>query len=141
MIIEYWINSVGGYENLIVNVRIKKINRQFSRINYTEGIHPSPTDSEPLWNSIWYQINRKKVNTIHFTSIQHESGVHLPARTKYGRIYDSGKLFSRFNWINNIEGNPKSPIDSKILWKSHYYQTIGKRRINPIIVDSAWSIW
>ena len=68
--------------NLHLNVRTNKSTPVPSEIDNTESIHYSPTDPEPLWNSIWYQINRKMENTIHFLSIQHESEVYLSARAK-----------------------------------------------------------
>ena len=78
----YWKYSVEGYKKANINVPSKKSTPDSSQIKNTEGIHHSPIDPEPLWNSIRYQINRKMANTIYFLPIQHESEVYFSASTK-----------------------------------------------------------
>ena len=69
-------------EKLTVNVRIKKpsttpesaTRRAFTILRLIQNQYGIDT--------IWYQISRKKANSIHFLVIQHESGFHISARTK-----------------------------------------------------------
>ena len=70
-------------KKLTVNMRIKKpstdspesaTRRAFTILRSIQNQYGIDT--------IWYQINRKMANSIHFLAIQHESGVHISARTK-----------------------------------------------------------